>query len=191
MTPRFSTRRRIWRRIRVGAGLTALVAALLLAVAPSPAWAHGDEESQRAYDLVRQAIALIVNTPGNHEAIEDKVNDALEAKDTSQVKLPLVEQAKQALEADDMHQVRARLEAAIGARVHTGNADPVPIGEPAPVTGEETGTVAAVDALPGRNALTGGDWVLVAVSALVGLVGIAASVRLRPHVPRPHAAPAR
>ncbi len=64
MTPRFSTRRRIWRRIRVGAGLTALVAALLLAVAPSPAWAHGDEESQRAYDLVRQAIALIVNTPG-------------------------------------------------------------------------------------------------------------------------------
>ncbi len=107
------------------------------------------------------------------------------------MKLPLVEQAKQALEADDMHQVRARLEAAIGARVHTGNADPVPIGEPAPVTGEETGTVAAVDALPGRNALTGGDWVLVAVSALVGLVGIAASVRLRPHVPRPHAAPAR
>jgi hypothetical protein len=191
MSPRFSTRRRTGRRIPAAAGLTALVAALLLAAAPAPAWAHGDEESMPAYDLVRQAIALIVNTPDDHEAIEDKVNDALEAEDTSQVKLPLVEQAKEAFEADDMHQVRSKLEAAIGARVHTGDAEPVPIGEPAPVTGEETGTVAAIDALPGRGGLTGGDWVLIAVSALVGLIGIALSVWVRPRVHRPHAAPGR
>jgi len=102
-----------------------------------------------------------------------------------------VEQAKQALAADDMHQARARLEAAIGARVHTSNADPVPIGEPAPVTGEATGTVAALDAMVGRNGLTGGDWILIVVAALAGLAGIAASVRLRPRTPHPHAAPGR
>lgn len=177
---------------RSGALPILLLTAVLLTVSPMSAWAqHEDGEHARAYDLVRQAIALIVNTPGDHEAIEHKIDDALAAEDTSQVNLPLVEQAMEAMEAEDMHEARRQLEASIGARVHTGRSDPVPIGSPAPVTGEATGTVAAVDAIPGRPGLTSGDWILLAVSALAGLAGVVLSARLRPHLPHPPTASAR
>jgi hypothetical protein len=169
-------------RYRTIAGL----AALLLAVLPGVAWAHGDEGGERAYDLVRQAIALIVNTPDDMDAIADKINDAIEAEDTSDVQIPFVEQANMAMDAGDMHQTRALLEKAIGARVHTSTADPVPMGQPAPATGAETGTVAAIDSLPGRGDLGSRDWVMLTLSVLVLLGGFAVSTRLRPrNLPHP------
>lgn len=55
----------------------------MLALIPAVAWAHDDEEAGRSYDLVRQAIALIVNTPRDVELIADKIDDALGAEDPS------------------------------------------------------------------------------------------------------------
>jgi len=166
-------------------GLCVLAVAALIALAPATAWAHGDDEAADAFTLVRQAIALIVNTPGNQMAIADKIDDALAAEDTDNVQVPLVQQAKDALAAGDLHRTRSLLEAAIGARVHTSTADPVPIGQPAPVTGEQTGTLATVDAISGRHGLTGTDWILLATSLVVAAAGIALSTRLRPHLPHP------
>ncbi|MFD8495795.1 hypothetical protein [Amycolatopsis sp. NPDC059657] len=166
--------------------LSAVLTVLLLAFVPAQAWAHGDEGTDRAYDLVRQAIALIVNTPDDMDAISDKINDAIGAKDPSNVQIPSVQQAKQAADGGDLHQARSLLEQSIGARVHTGVAEPVPIGQPAPVTGADTGTVAAIDELAGRGALNGGDWIMLAISVVVGLGGVVLSLRLRPrHLPHP------
>jgi len=165
--------------------LAAVLATLTLALVPGTAWAHGPEGTERAYDLVRQAIALIVNTPDNMDSIADKVTDATEAADSSGVQIPLVKQAKKAMDAGDLHQTRALLEKSIGARVHTDTSEPVPIGQPAPV-GADTGTVAAVDPMPGRNGLAGSDWIMLALSVVVGVGGIALSLKLRPrHLPHP------
>jgi hypothetical protein len=173
----------------LGALFTGLLVLVLLVLFPGFAWAHGEDENAPAYDLVRQAIALIVNTPDDHEAIEDKVHDALEAEDTSRVTLSYVQQAMDALDADNMDQARSELEAAIGARVYTGPADPVPIGGPAPPpTGADTGTVAAVDGIPGRAALSGGDRVLIVVSVVAGAAGVLLAIRPRPHESDPQAA---
>ncbi len=166
--------------------LAATLTSLLLALMPGVASAHGDEDTGRSYDLVRQAIALIVNTPGDMDAITDKINDALGAENRDRVQIPLVQQAKAALESNDMHQVRALLERSIGAKVHIGPAEPVPIGEPAPATGAETGTVAAIDAMSGRGNVNGGDWIMLALSVAAGLGGVALSLRMRPrHLPHP------
>ncbi len=70
--------------------------------------------------MLRQAIALIVNTPADMGAIAGKIDDALKARDKAGVNLALVQQAKNTLASNDMHRVRRLLEAAIGARVHTG-----------------------------------------------------------------------
>lgn len=179
-------------RIRRTAGriiATALLLVLASLGAPSAALAHGADGSDMSLVLVRQAIAYIVNTPGNMDATTDKINDATEAEDQSEVKIPLVEQAKQTLDSGDMHKVRALLEQAIGARVHIEGADPVQIGAvPPPATGEDTATLATIDALPGRGGLSGGDWTLLVISIVVGLLGLAASVRLRPQ-PQPQPTP--
>jgi hypothetical protein len=53
-------------------GLAAPFATVLLTRANSAAWAHEGEYKERAFNLIRQAIALIVNTPDDHHAIEDK-----------------------------------------------------------------------------------------------------------------------
>jgi hypothetical protein len=132
-----------------------------------------------AFDLVRQAIGLIVNTPDDTAAIEDKIDDALHAEDKSDVKMPPVEQAMEALDGGDLDQTRLLLEVAIGARSATGS-EPVSMGNAPPVTGEATGTLAATDPMPGRGGLNGGDWVLLAASVVVGLFGVATAFWLRP-----------
>ncbi|MFI7061733.1 hypothetical protein ACIBL3_12170 [Kribbella sp. NPDC050124] len=164
-----------------------LVIALVATVAgPGVAWADDPDESEHAYDLVRQAIALIVNTPDDLDLITDKITDATEAPDPSEVQIPLVQQAADTWQAGDLHQTRALLEQSIGARVHTSTADPVPIGEPAPVTGSETGTIAAMDPLPGRDGLSTLNWVMLAISSLVLIGGVVLAARLRPrNLPHP------
>ena len=186
-TPSIRTRPAMRPRARRLAAAAMAVAIVLLL--PASASAHGTGESDKAFDLVRQAIALIVNTPSNMDAITDKIDDAIDAKDTANVQLPMIQQAKDAMETGDLHQVRRLLEQSIGARVHTGPADPVPIGNPAPAVGADTGTVATVEGLPGRHGLTGGDWILLAVSLVAGLGGLALAIRLRPHRPSPSSDP--
>ena len=84
-----------------------LVVMVLFAV--SPARADEPGESTVASELVRQAIALIVSTPGNMEAIEDKVGDALEVENQEGVDIALVRRAVEALETGDLHETRALL----------------------------------------------------------------------------------
>lgn len=109
---------------RVAAGL-AIVAAVLAGAAP--ARANEADGSTRAADLVRQAIAIVVNKPGGLAGARERIADTREAKDRSGVDVSLLEQADGALAAGDVHQGRALLEQAIGARPHTGGAEPAPI----------------------------------------------------------------
>ena len=179
-----------------GAGrvlVTALAAAalILLPVALAPAaWAHGDEGSVPARQDVLEAVAYIVNTPENMDAIGDKLKDALESADTAGVDLDLVQQAQTAVEANQMPHARDLLERSIGARVDVTGTDVRPIlhvpsgGHAVSLaTGEEAGTQVVTDELPGRGALTGTDVVLVVVAALAALLGGWLAVRFRPAHP--------
>ena len=100
------------------------------------------------------------------DAITEKIGDALSAKDQSQVQIALVQRAKDALARGNLHRARALLKKSIGAR--------------------GSGRTAAVQAMPGRGSLSGGDWVMLGLSVLVGVAGIVAAAMLRPRrLPRP------
>lgn len=168
--------------------VAALLTGVLLTLASAPAWAHGD----KAFNLVREAIALMVNRPGDHDAIANKINAALKAEDTTNVQMPLVRQAKDAFAAGDVHQAQRLLEQSIGAQIHTTVTDPVPINTPPPAASPGTSPTARASAspdlamadMPGRRGLNSGDWVLIVISLAVGLSGVAWAARLRPHLPR-------
>jgi hypothetical protein len=182
-----------WWRWLVG---LAAVAVLLLA-APA-ANAHGaEEEHAPAKELVQQAIALIVNSPDDQMAIEDKINDALESDETDGVDLGAVREAKTAFTAGDLRRTQSLLETSIGARPHLSAVEPKPIrtvpadlppaeetstAPPHLATGEETGTVIATEPLPGRGGLTGTDDALLAAAGVVGLAGLWLSWHFRPSV---------
>lgn len=167
----------------------ALVAtAVVSMVAVGPVWAHGDEDEEgtEAFQFVRQAIALVVNTPDDHDAIADKIADALDAADDHGVDLALVGDAQAALETEDLHQTRTLLESSIGARPHLVADDPGAAGDHldgavddlAPA--DEVAAPAILDPLDTRRDLSSGDWVIVAAAlAAIGL-GTTAAVRLRP-----------
>jgi hypothetical protein len=130
-------------------------------------------ESTVASELVRQAIALIVITPGNMEAIEDKVGDALEVEDQEGVDIALVRQAGEALERGDLHQARALLERSIGARPHLGATDVAPIGEISEdrtARGAEAGQAPILDALDTGD-VDGGDSAAIAIGVVLVLGG--------------------
>jgi hypothetical protein len=162
---------------------TVAVAVVALVVAGGrPASAHEGEEDEPAGVVVRQAIALIVNRPNDHEAIEDRIADAPEAEDTEGVDLARVEQAGQAFGDGDLHRARALLEESIGAQPHiaTGAAEPLPIRETSPLArGDEPGEELIAESLdlPGRD---GGDWALLAASVAVGALGVWLGWRYRP-----------
>lgn len=186
--------------VKLAGGL--LVAGMIL-VGAGPARAHEAAESDKAADLIRQAIALVVNEPSKLAAAREKIADAREAKDQTGVDVAFLEPADGALAAGDAHRGRAFLEAAIGARPHTGNADPAPIretsGAPAgdtasaatetltPTTmpmqmasGAEPGTSVVTEPLDARPHLNGGDWALLLGSVAVGLFGLSLGLRFRP-----------
>lgn len=164
------------------------VSLLLLGLLASPAaWAHEGEETAKASESVRQAIAYIVNDPDNMDMINDKVADALEAEDTSGCDLALVKQAQGALAKDDMMAARTLLEKSIGARSDLTGTDVQPILQVPPgsssvplAVGSETGTNVVTDELPGRAALTAADITLLVLAGLLAVVGVLVSVRLRP-----------
>ena len=187
-----------------------VAAAVLLLSWMGPALAHEDDEkSGRSADLVRQAIALIVNAPGDVDAIRDKIDDATKAQDTAGVDLALVARAADAFDDGDLHQARALLEQSIGAQPHVAvnAAEPPPIGETTPTTaapadtmpmeddeaatgtspamtmatGDEPGTELIAEPLEVRPHLDGEDWALLATSIAVGLVGMWLGLRYRPH----------
>src|SRR6266568_2589157 len=141
-----------------------LIVGVLLAglVAPQAAYGHGEGESDQSLVLVRQAIALMVNKPG----------DSMKPGTM--------------MTSGDMMQVRQLLEKSIGARPFAGAEDPVQIGAvPPPLTGADTGTLVALDPMPGRHGLTAAAWVALVVAGLVVSAGMALSFRLRPKLAHP------
>jgi len=149
----------------------AVFARILFAV--SPAAADEPEESTVASELVRQAIALIVSTPGNMALIEDKVGDAVEVDDQEGVDVRLVREAAEALGREDLHEARALLERSIGARSHLGATDVAPIGEVSQgpmARGAEAGDAAILDPLDTSD-VDGGDTTAIAIGVALVLAG--------------------
>lgn len=166
--------------LRVVALLAVLPTAILVGAVPAAADEPG--ESTVAHHLVREAIALIVNTPGNMDAVREKVGDALEVKDQQGVDISLVRQADKALAKGDMHEARALLERSIGARPHRGTSDVAPIGEVSQhqmARGGEPGDAPILDPLDTGD-IDGGDAAAVAVGATLALLGLLLGWRWRP-----------
>ena len=176
------------RRHRRAGWLAAVVAAVVAVMVAGPAWAHGgDEAGNTARQDVLQAIAYIVNTPGNMDAALDKVKDAQAAKDTTGVNLALVRQAQAVVAANQMMSAKALLERSIGARLDLSGTDvrpilQVPAGATsvALATGEESGTQVVTDELAGRAGLTGLDITLLVLAALMATGGVLLSIKYRP-----------
>lgn len=172
--------------MRRSIALVALSLIAVLAVA-GPAAADEPGESDESAQLVREAIALIVNTPGDMEGIEEKIVDALEAPKQEGVDLDLVDEAAALFPTEDMHEVRALLERSIGAQPHTGEEDPLPIGETpgspgvTMATGAETGTNVAIDALEADRDLSGVDGLGLVGLAALAAAGVWLAARFRPH----------
>jgi hypothetical protein len=159
---------------------------VVLLTGARPVNADEPGESTVASELVRQAIALIVNTPDDMETIEDKVGDALEVANQVGVDVDLVRQAGDALEQGDLHSARALLERSIGARPHLGATDVAPIGEISEdrtARGAEPGEAPILDPLDTSN-VDGGDTAAIVVGAIIALAGVVLGVRWRPRVAR-------
>lgn len=167
-------------------GVAAAVSVLSL-VLPAPAFAHGDESGVPARESVLQAIAYVVNTPGDMDMITDKLNDAKESPDQEGVDIAQVDQAIQALDNGDMPQVRLLLEESIGARADLSGLDVRHVLQVAPggstvslATAEQPGTQIVTDELTGRGALTGGDAALIGIAAAAAAAGVLLGWTFRP-----------
>lgn len=160
--------------------LAALTTAVLVGAVPAMADEPG--ESTVAHHLVREAIALIVNTPRNMDAVREKVGDALSVDNQKGVDIALVRQADKALAAGDMHEARDLLERSIGARPHQGASDVVPIGEVSQhqmARGGEPGDAPILDPLDTSD-ISGADAAALAVGAILALLGILLGWHWRP-----------
>ena len=172
------------RKSIASAALPILFATVVFVGGPAAADAPG--ESDESAHLVREALALIVNTPANMAAIEEKIDDALKAPKQEGVNLSLVAEAKAAFPRQNMHDVRAILERSIGAQPHRGARDPLPIretrGSPGMTmaTGTETGTDVVVDPLAPDRSRSASDWLALAGFAVVAAGGVWLAFRFRP-----------
>lgn len=183
---------------RLGLVTVALAAVAVVAVG-APALAHGGEDlSDRGLVLVRQAIAMIVSSPGDVGEIGERIAAAQAAPDPSGVDLELVDQAADALGAGDLQQTRLLLERSIGAAPvgaapaetaapgqdtagdtagqEPSEADPSAAaegaGEGEMATGAAPGGTVISEPLDPRPRLDATDWTLLAGSLVVGLVGV-------------------
>jgi hypothetical protein len=185
-------------------GLSGLVAALVSAlVIAAPAAAHPQEEADDpAKVIVQQAIALIVNTPGDVAAIEEHLHLAQESPDQEGVDADLLEQAIAALGEGDLAETRQLLLECIGARPVTGHKPPEPIretsempahGQPAEeaepsgdtdpprfAVGSEAGTTVVLDAYEPSTQFDGGRIALLVVSIVAVAAGAFLGWRWRP-----------
>ncbi len=166
--------------------LASIVAVGSLAVLASPAVAHEGEESVPAITDVQEGIAILAEHRSSFppaEVVEhasDKVNDALESNDTNGVRLDLVAQAKDALDAGLMDEALVLLERSIGACpgapvIEPENAPrtPPPLTSPCPSP--------AAHLLPLDRTPVGGakEPVLLAVGAVLILAGLGLTRRIR------------
>ena len=109
----------------------AIVMTTVLTLVAAPAWAHGGQSPKEGYVMVQQAISFLANEPdakGTSEALV-RVDDALNAEDQDGVDIPVLEQAKAALNAGNADGARPLLQSSIKAAVASLK----------PATGDETG----------------------------------------------------
>lgn len=105
---------------RVRALLSLAVAALIVVVPATAAFADGGEEDFTARDYVEQAIGLLQGQPDMTDLIEDRIGDAIEDDEVEGVDLSLVEQAQQAFEAGRSGETLDLLARSIGEEVGPG-----------------------------------------------------------------------
>lgn len=141
----------------------------------SAAFAHGDEEGT-AKELVLTAIAIIQTQPGQHSAIEDKIHDAAESKQTAGVDPGLVRAADKAFEAGNLRRTQVLLQQSVGACpgppiLNIPSAPRLPSGAAlCPASG-------SLEDLKG-SAVGGAEGVLLGIAA-VALIGLGATLAWR------------
>jgi len=168
------------RAVRALSLVAVLTAAVLVGARPAAADEPG--ESTVASELVRQAIALIVNAPGNMEAAEEKIGDALEVDNREGVDISLVPGAAEVLAGGELHEARTLLEESIGARSHLGANDVAPIREVSQdrtASGAEAGDAPILDPLDTSD-IDGGDVAAILTGVALALAGVLLALRWRP-----------
>jgi hypothetical protein len=154
--------------------LLIVVAMVLIgtSAAATPASAHGTDESKEGYVLVQQALGHLAHDGGHvgMDAAMEKVNDALAAKDHDGVDVAEVQQAKQALDAEQVDVARTLLQDSIKAA----------LAELPTATGEQTGTTLVLTPMSGHDGLAGRDWFFLGASTALLLIGFALAGRYRP-----------
>jgi len=153
----------------------AVLAVTLALLGAGTAGAHEDEDEEPAHTMVLQAIALIVNKPGDMHEIAEHIEGALSAEDREGVDLALVRQASAAMEADDLTRARELLQTSLDTGSATRSSD-----EPAFATAGDTGTTVVLDEDRPGTGIDGGDIVLLALAAAVIVLGGLLEWRWRP-----------
>ncbi len=159
------------RRLRQALVITS-IALFGLTAGAGPASAHGGSPSKEGYILVQQALGHLAHgiTHDSMDLAMEKIDAALVVEDHEGVAVAEVKKAKLALDAGHIAQTRALLQGSIKEALSMLK----------PATGEETGTTVVVPALPGRKALTGGDWGMLVAALVLALAGIGLAFRFRP-----------
>ncbi len=155
--------------------VVSVLGAVTVILAASTAFAHGGEEGS-AKDLVLTAIAIIQTQPGEQGAIEDKIHDATDSKESAGVDLGLVRQADRAFEAGNVRRTQVLLQQSV-------RGCPGPPILNVPSAPRFPGGVALCPASKGLKDLAGSrvggaEGVLLAVGA-VALIGLGALFALR------------
>lgn len=143
--------------------------------------AHGGEDtSDKASDIVRQCIALMVNAPGDMDMQEDKIHDAIEAADKAGVDIDDVVQAHTEFHAGDLVRSQAYLEAAIGVQPRVAGISPASVSSDVmPAIGAEPGAEFLDQPLDGVRNLSGGNLVALVLSIAAVAGGAALALRGR------------
>lgn len=160
--------------------LSRLVATVAIAlIAPitmaAPAWAHGGDETTEGYLLVQQALGHLAHdaSPSGIDLAMEKVQDALDTSDHEGVNVAEVRESMAALKAGNVTVARTRLQDSIRQAMR----------DLPPPTGNQTGTTMVTPELAGRSGLHGQDWLFLAASLLVLLLGSFLTYRFRPPEP--------
>ena len=151
----------------------ALTALFVLCGSSSPAAAHGDDETNKGYLLVQQALGHLAHDT-SAEGIDlamEKVGDAMETDDQDGVDVSELEQGMAALQAGDPSGARTLLQDSIQDAL---------AGLPR-ATGTQTGTTVVLPELEGRSASGGDDVLLLLASIAVAGAGAWLAFVYRPH----------
>ncbi|MDP9302297.1 MAG: hypothetical protein M3P43_15615 [Actinomycetota bacterium] len=151
----------------------------------SAASAHAGEEDVPAITDVQEGIAILAEHPGEFPAAEvtdhamDKVGDALESNDARGVRLDLVQQAKDALDAGRNDEALTLLERSIGACPGAPVIEPQDAPRRPPALSSPCPSLAHLQGLD-RSPIGGAkEPVLLAVGGVLILAGLALARRVR------------